>query len=382
MTGANPLVSVIVPARNAQAYIATAIASACAQTHRNLEVLVVDDGSRDRTGAVVRALAECDRRVRLLTQRHQGVAAARNRAILEARGQYIAPLDADDIWFPHKLERQVQALHAQPGAGLAYAWSVDVDEYGRLTGGYYAHELPSSVRAALIYRNVVGCSSVPLIRRACLEQAGLYDESGYALNGVQGCEDLDLYLRIAERCPFTLVRDFLVGYRQSRGRMSSNALAMGRSFRLALHGCRRRHPGVPARVLRWSLARQWFHLHLLARGNGELALALALLLASASSDPRLLLEGQFHWNLLPRRLRGRVGAAAGATRRTPAAAGALAAIEARRAHAPSPMFERFEALYQRRLRITEALLADPPFSPPPAARVLETHAPALQEPPA
>src|SRR5690606_11817597 len=232
-----PLVSVVIPAYDAQPFIAAAVASACAQTHRALEVLVVDDGSRDRTAAIVEALAARDPRVRLLRRPHRGVAAARNRAIEEARGEYIAPLDADDIWLPAKIERQLRALERAPaGTGLVYGWSADLDADGRLTGGYCAHELPPHVPAALLFRNFIGCSSVPLIRRICFERAGAY-QPAYAARGAQGCEDLDLYRRIARYYEFALVREFLVGYRQTPGRMSSNALAMARSFRLALRDC-------------------------------------------------------------------------------------------------------------------------------------------------
>lgn len=348
---AAPLVSVIVPAHNAQAFIAAAIASACGQTYRNLEVLVVDDGSHDRTAAIAAAMSQCDRRVRLLRQSHRGVAAARNGAIAQARGQYIAPLDADDVWLPRKIERQVRALQRSARAALAYCWSIDVDQHGHPTGGLYAHETPPSVRAALLFRNFVGCGSVPLIRRSCLEQAGLY-QTGYAARGAQGCEDLDLYRRIAEHHEFVLVREFLVGYRQAPGRMSSNTLAMARSFRLALHDCRRRHPHIPRRVLRWSLARQCFTLHSRARGYRQYGPALALLLASVSLDPRLLLERDFYRLVRIARWRRRRAPAppAPATPATPAAA---AAIDAESARHPAA----FAALYRHRLRYTQAVLA-------------------------
>lgn len=373
--GAAPLVSVIVPARNAQAFIAAAIASACAQTYPDLEVLVVDDGSRDRTAAIAAAMAECDSRVRLLRQEHRGVAAARNHAIANARGHYIAPLDADDVWLPHKIERQMQALQQNSGAGLAYCWSLDIDEHGRLTGGYYAHERPPSIRAALLFRNLVGCSSVPLIRRSSLEQVGLY-QTRYAARGAQGCEDLDLYRQIAQRYEFVLVREFLVGYRQAPGRMSSDTLAMARSFQLALRDCRRRQPVIPRRVLRWSLARQCFVLHARARGYREYANAIALLLVSVCLDPRLVTEGDFYRLMRPGRRFGR-GRASPSAPPAPATPPDVDAVDAERARHPTALFDLFSALYQRRLSFTQAVLE--PGAAAPAASACPT-APATVDP--
>lgn len=105
-----PFVSVIIPAYNAEAFIGRTLESVLAQTYENIEVLVVDDGSRDRTAEIVASFAQKDSRVILLKQQNAGVAAARNLAIEKSRGEYIAPLDADDIWYPSKLDKQVQCI--------------------------------------------------------------------------------------------------------------------------------------------------------------------------------------------------------------------------------------------------------------------------------
>src|SRR6202030_3745772 len=98
MTLHEPLVSVIVPVYDGEAFISDTLESALGQTYRNIEVIVVDDGSRDFTRALVDAWVQRELRVRLLTQTNCVVAAARNRAIATARGEFIAPLDADDLW--------------------------------------------------------------------------------------------------------------------------------------------------------------------------------------------------------------------------------------------------------------------------------------------
>lgn len=359
----DPLVSVIVPAYNAQSFIASALDSVCRQTYRNIEVLVVDDGSEDGTAEIVRAVATRDDRIRLFLQEHKGVAAARNRAIRESRGDYIAPLDADDIWYPLKLERQVRALRdARPSVGLVYAWSAYLDENGRLNGGYYAHDLPRNLPAALIFRNVVGSSSVPLIRRECFEHAGLYNPD-YGARNAQGCEDLDFYLRVAERYQFVVVKEFLVGYRQSRQRMSSHTGAMAKSFYFALRDCMRRRPELPWTVFRWSLARQCLYLHDRARTLGQTGTSIRLLLTALWFDPTFLLKREFYRHLLagPRRRfsRARIvrGLRPGEGGDEDVGMGAtLADISARRARQPSLLFDTLEVLYQRRLHVTERLL--------------------------
>src|ERR1700681_4675250 len=108
MTG--PLVSIILPVYNGEAHVDGTIDSALHQTYRNIEVIIVDDGSRDRTPAIVDASATRDSRVRVITQTNCGVANARNRAIEAARGEFIAPLDADDLWDPTKIARQVHRM--------------------------------------------------------------------------------------------------------------------------------------------------------------------------------------------------------------------------------------------------------------------------------
>src|SRR5262249_3226700 len=119
----SPLVSVIVAAYNAERYIEETCLSVLGQTYTPLELVVVDDGSTDRTGAIVSALTASDPRVHLIHQTNSGVAAARNRAIAAARGEFIAPLDADDLWHSTKIERQVRRLQeCGPETGLVYCW--------------------------------------------------------------------------------------------------------------------------------------------------------------------------------------------------------------------------------------------------------------------
>lgn len=111
MTPGAALASCVIPVYNGASYLGAAVASILAQSYRPLEVIVVDDGSTDATGEVARAFGEP---VRYVRQDNAGPAAARNRGIAEARGEFIAFLDADDLWYPDKLTRQIGELRADP----------------------------------------------------------------------------------------------------------------------------------------------------------------------------------------------------------------------------------------------------------------------------
>src|SRR5262245_8785402 len=119
--------------------------------------MVVDDGSRDGTTAVAERHARHDRRVRVIRQKNGGVAAARNNGISETRGRYIAPLDADDLWLPQKIERQLETLRRDPGRiGLVYSWFVLIDSDNRILAEENRHSDEGNVIASLCLRYIVG----------------------------------------------------------------------------------------------------------------------------------------------------------------------------------------------------------------------------------
>lgn len=287
-SGAAPLVSVIIPACNAEAFIEETLVSVLSQTYTNIEVLVVDDGSGDRTAEIVEAIAERDHRVSLLRSSNKGVAAARNLAIDSSVGEYIAPLDADDIWYPQKLDKQVECLSlAGPEVGLVYAWSACIDENSQLTGGYIASDVEGEASLSLVYGNFVGNASAPLIRRSCFERIGGYD-TRYRQCNAQGGEDHDLYFRIAEQYTIAVVREFLVGYRQINGSLSCNIAAMAKAHALLLTEIRRRHPELPERVYRWSRSHSCEYLGRKSNYIGDQWGALRWIFKAVTLDPTLL----------------------------------------------------------------------------------------------
>ena len=156
-----PLVSVIMPAYNAGVFIEEAIRSVMAQTVADWELLVLDDGSSDDTLIIAQRLAREDCRIRLMpNERNMGVARTRNRGLDLCRGEYVAFLDSDDIWYPQKLETQLAAMK-KTGADLSYCSYAIVDAAGEKCRGDYL--VPSTVEFHdLLRQNVIGCSTVML----------------------------------------------------------------------------------------------------------------------------------------------------------------------------------------------------------------------------
>jgi glycosyltransferase involved in cell wall biosynthesis len=255
------LVSVIVPAFNAAETVRDAVRSALNQTHRNLEVIIVDDGSTDQTQVIAACLVESDPRVCYVRKDNGGVASARNRGIAEAQGEFVATLDADDLWHPTKLERQLERFEESGReTALVYVWCRWIDGFGNVTGAAPPSRLEGSILPEMCLGNVVISGSNALIRREALIAAGGFDETLRSRAG-QGCEDWKLYLQIAERHKIAMVPEYLVGYRVLRGSMSDDFEQMMRSRRLVAAEFVLVHP---------ELARQF------ARGEAILARSLAL----------------------------------------------------------------------------------------------------------
>jgi glycosyltransferase involved in cell wall biosynthesis len=256
-----PLVSVIIPAYNAEVFIERTLDSVLAQTYKNIEVLVIDDGSIDKTPEIVELVAQLDHRVILLKQPNAGVAAARNLGIEKSHGEYIAPIDADDIWYPQKLEKQVECmLKGGPSVGLVYAWSVIIDENNSILKKLISYLEPEGdVYTALVYANFVGNASVPLIRRTCLEKVGGYNCQLRAQKA-QGCEDWDICLRVAEFYQLRVVPEYLIGYRETTSSMSCNCPSMAKSYFLVMADVEQRHPEIPSFIYQWSRSNFYVYL--------------------------------------------------------------------------------------------------------------------------
>lgn len=209
-----PKVTVIIATYNAITYLPITVDSVIQQTFTDFEVLIVDDGSTDETVEWVSKLV--DPRVRLISQANQGVAVARNQGIANAQGEYVAFLDADDLWEPTKLEKQVKCLEENPQVGLVNTSIVNIDEQGKPLGAVNASDVEGNVLKYIVEENLILCGSAPMVRRSCLEAVQGFDQK------LMSAEDWDLWIRLAARYDFAVVREPLVLYRQHLNSKSNN----------------------------------------------------------------------------------------------------------------------------------------------------------------
>jgi glycosyltransferase involved in cell wall biosynthesis len=262
-----PLISVIIPAYNAEKFIERTLSSVLQQTYENIEVLVINDESSDRTVEIVESMKKLDSRIRLFHQPNSGVAAARNLGVFHASGEFIAPIDSDDIWHKENLERQLECfLNSDRSVGLVYSWSFNIDELDRPLKGFSASRVQGRVSKTLLCHNFIGNSSATLIRRECFETVGQYDCT-LKTQGAQGCEDLDLYLRISEYYQFRVVPHFLVGYRKIVNSMSCDYQKMATSHDLVISHFSDKHPEIP-KIL-YGFARSSLYIYFAKQSHRE-----------------------------------------------------------------------------------------------------------------
>ena len=211
---ATPAVSVIIPAYNEAATIGAAIDSVIAQHFTDFELLVIDDGSTDRTAEIAREHA--DHRTAIHSFANQGLAASRNRGIRKARGRYIAFLDADDLWLPDKLARQHRILSEQQDAALVYSWTDCISEQGEFLRHGSHVCCAGHVYDRLLSRNFLDNGSSAMVRARIFDDIGLFNEDYPA------GEDWDMWLRIAWRYPLACSPHPDVLYRVRQTSMMSN----------------------------------------------------------------------------------------------------------------------------------------------------------------
>jgi len=278
------LVSVIIPAYNGAATVERTISSVRNQTYSDLEMQVVDDGSTDETAAIVQRLADIDHRITLLRKPNGGLASARNYGIAHAAGAFIAPIDADDLWHPDKIKKQMVVMRDRGDqVGLVYCWSRAIDERDRVLFDITPCIFRGNVYTALILRNFLS-SGAPLVRRRCVEELGGYDAT-LSSRGATCCEDLKFNLEVAERYDFDLVPEFLLAHRIRAGSMSTDSDAMLRSYKVVIEEVRTRHPELPARLFRWADGHQHLELGLTYVAGGQWATGAPLLLKALVEDP-------------------------------------------------------------------------------------------------
>jgi glycosyltransferase involved in cell wall biosynthesis len=209
-----PRISVIIPVYNGEKTIRATIETVLKQTFSDFELIVIDDGSQDATLEIISEFR--DTRIKVLSGSNRGVSVARNRGIAQASGDFIAFLDADDLWTPNKLEAQFNALQTNPQAAVAYSWTDYIDESGQFLYPGSHITLNGNVYSQLLVKNFLENGSNPLIRTHVLKTVGAFDES------LSPSEDWDMWLRLAANYDFVAVPSPQILYRISSNSASSN----------------------------------------------------------------------------------------------------------------------------------------------------------------
>lgn len=255
-----PRVSVIVSSYNYGRFIGEALTSVCRQTFADFECIVLDDGSTDDSVAVIQRFLNDDR-FQLVQQKHGGQTRAKNRGIALARGDFLAFLDADDVWEPTKLQRQLELFQARPDLGVAFTLRRLIDADGRPQPGGSAPPPEPTVEA--MYRQNFICFSSAMLRAGVPEHVGRFDERiGLAI-------DYDFWLRVARFYPMACVDEPLVRYRVGHVNLSRRQLERLHVALLIMERFRRQFD-APARLSRDAISRAnaetFAHLGVISRG--------------------------------------------------------------------------------------------------------------------
>ena len=233
-----PTVDVIIPAYNAAHFLPIAIDSVIAQTFADWRILLVDDGSTDDTAAVIAPYRErLGEKLAYIRQENRGLPAARNTAIRHSTAEFLALLDADDVWLPYRLGESLKSFAGRPGVGLSYGANALIDPTGTVTKVFEARQAHAEGWIApYIYMRMVNlpCPTVTF-RRECVDAVGMFDE------GMRATEDRDLWFRIATRYEVVMVPKVIAHYRTSPQAMTTDP---DRMLRAQLQFVEK-HAGVP-----------------------------------------------------------------------------------------------------------------------------------------
>jgi glycosyltransferase involved in cell wall biosynthesis len=215
-----PTVDIIIPAYNAAQYLPTAIESVVAQTFEDWRILLIDDGSTDNTAEVIAPFRDqLGPKLLYIKQPNAGLPAARNTAIRNSTAEFLALLDADDIWLPCRLAESLKGFESRPQVGLVYGFNSRVDSNGAIIDTFARRQKNGEGRIApYIYMRRVDlpCPTITF-RKKCVDEVGPFDET------MRATEDRDLWLRIALKYEVALVPKVLAHYRTSPGAMTTDS---------------------------------------------------------------------------------------------------------------------------------------------------------------
>ncbi|NMF64651.1 glycosyltransferase family 2 protein [Brasilonema octagenarum] len=314
-------ISVIIPVYKVEKYVAATIQSVLEQTYTNFELLIIDDGSPDKSIEIFQQFT--DNRIKIIRQENRGVAAARNVGIRHAQGEYLAFLDADDLWVPEKLEKHVEHLKKSPAVGVSFCRSSLIDEAGKPLGIYQITKLKEITPLDILCRTPIGNGSVPVIRRQVFEDIAFQDnlygvvENFYFDDDRQlhPSEDVELWLRIAMKTKWLIegIPEALTLYRINSQGFSAQLVKKLSSWETMLEKARAYVPAASmAELEKIAMAYQLRHLARRAVTLEAGSTAVEFAVRSLSTHWRIILEephrtiitlaaAYFLW-LMPRKL--------------------------------------------------------------------------------
>jgi glycosyltransferase involved in cell wall biosynthesis len=292
-------VSVIIPTYNAEKFIAKTISSVLDQTYQDFEILVIDDESPDRSVEICQQFH--DDRLRIISQKNRGLPGARNTGIRAAQGEFIAFLDADDLWLPEKLAVHVQHLDRCPDVGVSFSYSAFIDDHDALTGLIQKPKrLDNITPDYVLCRNPIGNGSAAVLRRNVLDDIA-FDDDKYGV--VEPCyfderihhlmaEDIECWLRISLTTDWKMVGipQSLTLYRIHQHGLSANTVKQLEALEFVIE--KTRHY-APAAIAACESKAKAYHLQYIARRAvtlGDGGLAVKMVNRALAADWRIILE--------------------------------------------------------------------------------------------
>ncbi|MDY7097718.1 MAG: glycosyltransferase family A protein [Pseudomonadota bacterium] len=291
----DPKISVVMPIYNVEEFVGEAVESVLNQTFTDFELICVDDGGQDSSMEIVRSFD--DPRIRIVCQENRGLAGARNTGIANARGQFVALLDSDDIWHREKLMLHFIHLTSNPEIGVSYAGSRLIDRNGNVLKVAMRPKIGRVSARDIICRNPIGNGSAPVLRKSALDLAATphpdeperqcwFDEE------FRQSEDIELWIRLAVKhdVVFAGIDGLLTDYRIIRGALSANVVKQYLSWTKML---RKLHSYAPEFVEAHGETARAYQLRYLARRAlqmGDAELARDLMGKALSVQPRIMTQ--------------------------------------------------------------------------------------------
>jgi len=289
-------VSVIIPLYNAEKYIERTLQSVLNQTYQNLEIIIVDDESPDNSVKICQQFN--DSRIKIIHQKNRGLPGARNTGIRHATGEYIAFIDADDIWLPSKLNNHIIHLENHPDVGISFSRSAFIDETDKPLGTYQITKLQDITPLDILCRSPIGNGSAAVFKKAVFEdikfQANLYGyvEDYYFDDNFTLSEDIECWVRIAiqTKWKFAGIAQALTLYRIHSNGLSANIQSMI-DYREKVF--KKTSAYAPKQMATWIKPARAYHLRYVARRAitiNQGILALKLMYRSITNYWQIIIE--------------------------------------------------------------------------------------------